>query len=60
MFKTVFFAFRKIIKLLNIRLDFTNRMKKYLQLEFVLVIFTQSNLFRQLAQVTNACHALDG
>ena len=35
-------------------------MKKYLQLEFLLVIFTRCNLFRQFARATNACRALDG
>ena len=60
LFKTVFFAFRIIIKLLNISLVFTKWMKKYLQLDFVLVIFTRCYLFRQFAQTTNACHALDG
>ena len=60
MFKTVVFAFRIFINLLNIRLVFTKWMKKYLQLEFVLVIFTRCNLFRQFAQATNAYHVLDG
>ena len=59
MCKTVFFAFRIIIKLLNIRLVFTKWMKNYLKLEFVLVIFTRRNLFRQFALAINACHALD-
>ena len=35
-------------------------MKNYLKLEFVLVIFTRGNLFRQFANATNACQALDG
>ena len=34
-------------------------MKKYLTLQFVLVIFTRGNLFRQFAQAINECHALD-
>ena len=36
-FKTVFFAFTKNIKLLNMRLVFPKWIKKYLKLEFVLV-----------------------
>ena len=60
MFKTDFCAFRIIITLLNIRLVFTKRMKKYLKLEFVLVIITRGNLFRQFGQATNACHRLVG
>ena len=57
MFKTLFFAFKKIIKLLNAYvLFFTKWMKKYLKFEFVLVKSTQGNLFRWFTQAVNACY----
>ena len=56
MFKTDFFAFRIIITVLNIRLVFTKWTQKYLKLEFVLVILTRGNPFRQFVRATNACH----
>ena len=34
-------------------------MNKYLILEFVLIIITRANLFRQFAKAANACHCID-